>query len=104
MKLDELTPVYQRYILGEYKTEGHTKGTIVLEILEDGSAFITIGNFYCDSEGLNVHGLITIDLHKGKYKVPYFVYKSATKFVDADEALEAFSKWLEHRKENLGKD
>lgn len=102
IKFEDLTPSYQRFILGKMDVDYRAGDNIVLEVFKNGTACITIGYHHCSgSAGLNPHGLQNDNLHKGRYKTPYFAYKNVHIYKSVEAALAAYNKWLEHREENI---
>ena len=94
ISFNNLKPYYQQFNLGRYETEYRAESDIILTVYSNGSCDITAG-----LGSNNLHGLQNEDLHKGKYKTPYFAYKCIPRFKTVKDAEWYFNKWLSQRKE-----
>jgi hypothetical protein len=95
-KVLEIDGVVDYTISNEMNTEYRMGGRILLHVFPSGQCQIS-----CGLGTNNVHYLQNRDLHKGRWKTPYFAYKAAVQFSNVEVAELYFKKWLLVRDENL---
>lgn len=84
------------YYIETLDTEYRSNARIFLTVKPSGDAYISAGK----GSG-NEHGLQVEDLHRGKYKTPYFAYKNFTLYPNANSALRAYNEWKKRLPELL---
>ena len=93
IKFDELKPYVQKFILGEYETEGRHKSKITLIVHGNGVSEIWAGL----GTG-NPHGLQN---YLKEFRTPYFEYKNCTKWSTPQEAVAMFNEWIKIKESNF---